>query len=48
MDLVSRISMEWSIARERIKKAQLSQKTHCDLRATDVKLHVGDDRVVVR
>ena len=45
-DLVSRMSLAWSIAQERIKKAQLSQKTHCDRCATDVKLQVGD-RVMV-
>ena len=45
-DMVSRMSLAWSIAQERIKKAQLSLKTHCDRCATDVKLQVGD-RVMV-
>ena len=45
-ELVTRMSRAWTLAQERIGKAQQNQKMQYDRRATDIKLQVGD-RVMV-
>jgi len=45
-ELVTRMSLAWRLAKERIERAQKAQKTQYDHHATDVKLRVGD-RVMV-